>query len=162
MISVFVGCEGANCGKSTTTRSTRKLPIPASLVYWVHKMVTFGTLVEFLVATVQNGVIEDNRQPEFCRLCGRLRGQKLSCRIVVSIRLSARWLMELVVEMDMSKFSWTLGIRLQPLALSRHTAVHVLTLPICSSEIFVQISASPQWWCSGSSARPSKANSAWG
>ena len=47
--------------------------------------------------------------------------------------------MEWAVEMDMSKFLWTLGIRLQPLALGRHTVVGDLSLLICSSEFFVQV-----------------------
>ena len=36
---------------------------------------------------------------------------------------------------------WTLGIRLQPLALGRHTVVGDLSLLTCSSEFFVQVSS---------------------
>ena len=44
-------------GDETTTRTTRKLPIPARTVCEVHKVVIFETLVEFLAAVVQNWVI---------------------------------------------------------------------------------------------------------
>ena len=35
------------------TCSTKKLPIPVGLVYWVHTMVILWTLVGFLAAVVQ-------------------------------------------------------------------------------------------------------------
>ena len=53
MIRVFVSYERCKLWEDET-RSTRKLAIPASLVYWVHKMVIFGTLVGFLAAMVRN------------------------------------------------------------------------------------------------------------
>ena len=51
MTSMLVGDERP---KPRETRSTKKLPIPASLVYQVHKIVIFGTLVAFLAAVVRN------------------------------------------------------------------------------------------------------------
>ena len=49
IISVFVSYEL----QDDDTCSTKKLPIPVSLVYWVHTVVILGTLVGFLAAVVQ-------------------------------------------------------------------------------------------------------------
>ena len=53
IISVFVSYERYKLRDDDDTRSTSILPIPASLVYYVHTMVIFGTLVGFLAAMVR-------------------------------------------------------------------------------------------------------------
>ena len=65
MISMLVGSERP---KPRETRSIRKLPIPASLVYQVHKIVIFGTLVAFLAAVVRNWL--SIRHSKFCGIRG--------------------------------------------------------------------------------------------
>ena len=70
MISMLVGYEGPDRERTRTTQSTRKLPIPASLVYQVHIIVIFGTLVAFLAAVVRNWWSIGHRK--FYGICGWL------------------------------------------------------------------------------------------
>lgn len=53
MISVLVGSEVVSGERSSTIRSMRKLPIPAPLLCEVHKVTTFGALVDFLAMMVR-------------------------------------------------------------------------------------------------------------
>jgi len=48
MIGVLVGCSRGERRRNSTTRSTRKPSIPASLLCEVHAVVIFGILVEFV------------------------------------------------------------------------------------------------------------------